>query len=394
MKDDDSDDDSDTGNNKPNDKPVSSTKTQGVRQNHHSGDEYDSGEEIERNKEDDDFIDGEDDLAHVLGEYDGDTQQFRDERPDEEDPKMLRRRGRAGQMEDEDDEGNFFDQTMKALKTSKRRGKVQLSPVELEQMAQELLYRMDTAFSNDLQTIAEGKPGLEKIKFLKTATSILSKVQFQPTLLDFNLLEILKKWIQPHDSTGKLPNVGIRTKLLNITKRLPIYKDHLKRSGFGKVIMILWKHPDETSENKDLCRELIERWSRSVFDKSLDYRKLAELEAEKKVDTGRNLDRHHTSNYDNKHGQTSQARRSNMLSHSSSTEVLASAAGVSSRVRIPQGIRMDFVHRPQPKEEARKSESSGTRSSSGQGSAGGESKKQKLARRMQVRTFDEQQLLF
>lgn len=37
----------------------------------------------------------------------------------------------------------------------------------------------------------------------------------------------------------------------------------------------------QTRENKDLCRDLIERWSRSVFNKTLDFSKLAELEAEK-----------------------------------------------------------------------------------------------------------------
>lgn len=37
----------------------------------------------------------------------------------------------------------------------------------------------------------------------------------------------------------------------------------------------------QTRSNKDLCRDLIERWSRSVFNKTLDFSKLAELEAEK-----------------------------------------------------------------------------------------------------------------
>lgn len=37
-------------------------------------DEYDSGEEVTRTKDDDDFIDGEDDLEDVLGEYDQEQQ--------------------------------------------------------------------------------------------------------------------------------------------------------------------------------------------------------------------------------------------------------------------------------------------------------------------------------
>ena len=38
------------------------------------GDEYDSGTEVVHTKEDDDFIDGDDDLADVLGEYDDEPQ--------------------------------------------------------------------------------------------------------------------------------------------------------------------------------------------------------------------------------------------------------------------------------------------------------------------------------
>ena len=39
-------------------------------------------------------------------------------------------------------------------------------------------------------------------------------------------------------------------------------------------------------ENKELCRQMIDRWSRSVFSKTLDYSKLAELEAEKREAKG------------------------------------------------------------------------------------------------------------
>lgn len=100
-----------------------------------------------------------------------------------------------------------------------------------------------------------------------------------------------------------------------------MYKDHLKRSGYGKVVMALWKHPQETEQNKIVCRELIERWSRNVFDKSMDYRKLAEYEMEKQA----NLP---------KRKEVTRKDESNVEQE---TTV---------RVQIPQPMKLDFTYRP------------------------------------------------
>ena len=318
------------------------------------GDAYDSEPDVTRTKEDEDFIDADDDLADVLGEYDNDKQEFNDERP-------------VGPDFEEEEEvkadSNFFDETLKEMKSGRRRKGLALSPQELEQLVQEILYRMDTAQSADETAISEGKPGLEKLKLLDTVVDTLSKVQLQSTLLDFNLLEVMRKWIQP-SASGHLPNVGIRTKLLKVTKRLPVYKDHLKRSGFGKIVMALYKHPDETPENSEVCRELIERWSRSVFDKSMDYKRLAEYEQEKEASYRK-----------------TPTRRSSTGTKSTPTAKQAlrgkNASGpvdLGIRVQIPTQMSMDFVHRPAPKFE-------------GEGKSNKlnpESRKGRLVKRMQV----------
>ena len=284
-----------------------------------SGDEYDSDQDILQTKDDEDFIDEDDDLADVLGEYSHDKQEFNDQRPagyDSEEDAIKKRR----------EEENFFDETLKNLKSGRKKRGLALSPQETEQLVQEILYRMDTAHNADEISITEGKPAIQKLKLLDTVVDVLSKVHLQSILLDFNLLEVMRKWVQPL-ANGSLPNVGIRTKLLNASRRLPIFKDHLKRSGYGKIVMALFKHPDETDENKQVCRELIERWSRSVFDKSMDYKRLAEYEQEA----------YHTKNQ----------RR---LSNSSSGRKAKNATAASSlRVQIPQAIQLDFVHRPGPK---------------------------------------------
>lgn len=332
-------------------------KTSGVKDGADVGDAYDSEPEVARTKDDDDFIDADDDLADVLGEYDNDKQEFADERPV----------GRDFEEEEEEEtktDSNFFDETLKELKSGRRRRGLSLSPQELEQLVQEILYRMDTAQTADENSISEGKPGLEKLKLLDTVVDTLSKVQLQSTLLDFNLLEVMRKWIQP-TANGHLPNVGIRTKLLRVTKRLPVYKDHLKRSGFGKIVMALYKHPDETQENKEVCRELIERWSRSVFDKSMDYKRLAEYQQEKEDASARKSSSRRTSTGSSRTPTVKQALRGKKAS---------GPVDLGIRVQIPTQLRMDFVHRPAPKFEG---ESKTTKLAT-------DSRKERLLKRMQV----------
>ncbi|RLN60545.1 hypothetical protein BBJ29_007162 [Phytophthora kernoviae] len=363
-----SDSDSDDDEDKPAKRPASPTvkRVKKERREDAGGsptrrreeDEYDSGEEAMATKEDDDFIDGDDDLADVLGEYDQDQQQFDDERPLDE-PELP-----TAQKLD------FFDETLKSLKTGRARSKVNLSPQEMEQITQEVLYRMDKAYADDLASIEQRRPALEKIKFMDSALHILRKLQFQPMLLDFDLLTIVKKWIQPLEN-GTLPNVGLRTKMLDMVSKMPVFKEHLKRSGLGKVVMILMKHPQETLENKELCRSLVERWSRSVFNKTLDFSKLAELEAEKAENAVyRRRERMRKQKKSKDRGHTSD-RGGNVFNpqRDSKQEVMGSE-----RAELPDQLHFDFLLRPQSKVDVNSMQSK---------KADPDSRKARLVKRMQ-----------
>ncbi|RHY17817.1 hypothetical protein DYB25_002707 [Aphanomyces astaci] len=162
-------------------------------------------------------------------------------------------------------------------------------------------------------------------------------------------------------------------------------KEHLKRSGFGKVIMILWKHPDESADNKEVCRQLIDRWSRNVFSKTLDFSKLGELEAEKREANGnamrsdRRYDHVKKQRFDATEGCHRQpargvesVRNRGFLNKSATN---ADATNGSDRVRLPEQIRIDFTMRPQPKVDASQMPST---------KMDPESKKARLLKRMQV----------
>ncbi|GMF65575.1 unnamed protein product [Phytophthora lilii] len=295
-----SDSESDEEEEKPAKRPASpptkrvkkSRDDDGGRKRRDGADEYDSGDEAVATKEDDDFIDGDDDLADVLGEYNEERQQFDDERPLDE-PEQT--------QEQKDD---FFDRTLKSLKTGRSRTKLNLSPQEMEQITQEVLYRMDKAYADDLASIAERRPALEKIKFVDSALHVLRKMQFQPMLLDFDLLTIVKKWIQPLED-GTLPNVGLRTKMLEMVSKMP------------------------------------------VFNKTLDFSKLAELEAEKaenEIYRRRERARKHKKA---KNKARSSDRGGNVFNARSSQSDVKH--DVSERAELPEQLHIDFLLRPQSK---------------------------------------------
>ncbi|RLO02496.1 hypothetical protein DYB28_003217 [Aphanomyces astaci] len=291
------------------------------------GDEYDSGDEVVRSNDDEAFIDEEDDLDGVLGEYNQDNQHFHDERPDEEDEEGGRYSRGGGHEED------YFEDTLKSMKPGRGRGKMKLSQQEIESLVQqEVLYKMDKAYNDDQVSMERKVPAFEKL------STLLRKVQLQLPMLDFNLLEV------------------------------SFDKEHLKRSGFGKVIMILWKHPDESADNKEVCRQLIDRWSRNVFSKTLDFSKLGELEAEKREANGNAMrsDRRQPARG------VESVRNRGFLNKSAPN---ADATNGSDRVRLPEQIRIDFTMRPQPKVDASQMPST---------KMDPESKKARLLKRMQV----------
>ena len=119
---------------------------------------------------------------------------------------------------------------------------------------------------------------MEKIKLLPTLVSDMARTDLTRSLLDLNFLTIVVRWIAPAKKTGALGNITLRRDLLTALAKMSgetgINNGDLKRSGLGRVIMGLFKHKDETKEMKKIEKNLIEQWSRPIFNKSGNYRDL------------------------------------------------------------------------------------------------------------------------
>jgi len=247
-----------------------------------SGDSYDSAD-FQRTREDDDFLDTTGEDADAVAELYAE-QNFDDERPDREGGKKKKKR----KMRYDDDEGGEGISTetgntepdnpiMAAVHRMKKKKREKKSFTDLEEEAKQLLGKMEWAADQDDAAIEERRPALNKLQLLSTVCDTLTRKDLQRVLLDFDLLKVCVRWVKPLPN-GQLGNVTVRQRLLqslaSMTGEGGITPDDLKSSGFGKVVMTLYKHKSETPTMKQQHKKMIEAWSRPIFQKSGNMRDL------------------------------------------------------------------------------------------------------------------------
>lgn len=260
-----------------------------------SGDTYDSGE-YQRTKEDNDFIDIDDDDPDAINELYAE-QHFDDERPDDEDDeeeggrkkkKAGPRRARGPDALSDDDKEDESNPIMMAVNKMKRKKRTQKKLSELEEEAKIFLNKMEAAAEDDEKAFEERRPATKKLSILPEVLDMLTRRDMMRLLLDFDVLNICKRWIKPLPSGG-LGNVTVRQRLLevifNMNGEHGIVSNDLKRSAFGKVVMSLYMHKSETPTMKRQLKTLIEQWSRPIFQKSGNMRDLEHVHASR-GDTG------------------------------------------------------------------------------------------------------------
>merc|ERR1712137_636908 len=97
-----------------------------------------------------------------------------------------------------------------------------------------------------------------------------------------HILDAIGEWIRPLPDNS-LPAYNIRNELLKILNDLPCEVSHLRTADIGKILKLLSKHPDETSDNRKICKEIIDRWLRTVVGRPVNnFRKPTDREDEEK----------------------------------------------------------------------------------------------------------------
>lgn len=157
-----------------------------------------------------------------------------------------------------------------------RKAKDEAQRQELMTVAVDLVARMQFAADQDAEARERGQVALAKLRMLPEVEQQLRHVELAPMALEHGLLPALTAWLRPCPD-GSLPNARLRTSLLGLCARLPIDtrddigRNHLKRSGLGKVVMFYKLH-DDTPAGRAAASALVDSWSRPIFELSAAYR--------------------------------------------------------------------------------------------------------------------------
>ncbi|XP_054810503.1 protein IWS1 homolog 1 [Prosopis cineraria] len=181
------------------------------------------------------------------------------------------------------EEGEEDDEIKELFKMGKKKKKSERSPAEIALLVENVMAELEVTAEEDAELNRQGKPAINKLKKLPLLTEVLSKKQLQQEFLDHGVLTLLKNWLEPLPD-GSLPNINIRTAILNILNDFPIdleqydRREQLKKSGLGKVIMFLSKSDEEISVNRKLAKELVDKWSRPIFNKSTRFEDMRNMD--------------------------------------------------------------------------------------------------------------------
>ncbi|CAA7389709.1 unnamed protein product [Spirodela intermedia] len=174
------------------------------------------------------------------------------------------------------EEGEEDEEINRLFKGGKKKKKTEKSPAELALVVEHLMAELEVTAEEDAELNRQSKPAINKLKKLPLLIEVLSKKNLQQEFLDHGVLTVLKNWLEPLPD-GSLPNMNIRSAILKILTDFPIdleqydRREQLKKSGLGKVIMFLSKSDEETTANRRLAKDLVDKWSRPIFNKSTRF---------------------------------------------------------------------------------------------------------------------------
>ncbi|KAJ2701154.1 Transcription factor iws1 [Coemansia sp. IMI 209128] len=177
-----------------------------------------------------------------------------------------------------------------ALKSgrARRRKRTDEDDANVDEMIVELRKRMREAAYRDIDDNKDRLPAIHKLSMLPDVIEELSKPPLYEALLDNNIVESIRLWLEPLDD-GSLPNLDIQNAMLDSLGKLPIRRDHLRESGIGKIILFMSKCPRITEQNRRVCEHFVQQWSRMVLRLSDDYRDRRVKGASAASDTQHNL---------------------------------------------------------------------------------------------------------
>ncbi|KAL9263007.1 IWS1 homolog 1-like protein [Drosera capensis] len=246
------------------------------------------------------------------------------------------------------EEGEEHDEIKELFSVGKKKKKSEKSAEEISFLVENLIAELDAAVETDAILNSQGRPAINKLKKLPLLNEALSKKQLQPEFLDHGILTTLKNWLEPLPD-GSLPNINIREAILKILTDFPIdleqhdRREQLKKSRLGRVVMFLSRSEEEITSNRKLAKELVDKWSRPIFNKSTRFEDMRNADEERAP-----YRRPPMKKQSNKSAGLRSGEDDLDLAEFSSDKKASQSKARQLTVR-PEAMPMDFVIRPQSK---------------------------------------------
>ncbi|CAE6431606.1 unnamed protein product, partial [Rhizoctonia solani] len=130
---------------------------------------------------------------------------------------------------------------------------------------------MYTAADRDIEANASKQPAVSKLKMLGEVMDTLQKSSLAQSVLDNNLLEGVRRWLEPLPDKS-LPALSIQNAFFEILPKLEIDTPVLKESGLGKIVLFYTKCKRVTPAIRRIADTLVANWSRPIVKRSASYR--------------------------------------------------------------------------------------------------------------------------
>ncbi|RDB25719.1 Transcription factor IWS1 [Hypsizygus marmoreus] len=161
-------------------------------------------------------------------------------------------------------------------KKAMRRGKKKANEEVLDSFADDEVARlreaMNAAADDDQRANVEKMPATGKLRLLPEAMETLQKASLAQSMIDNNLLEAVKRWLEPLPDRS-LPALNIQREFFAILRKMEFIDSAvLKESGLGRVVLFYTKCKRVTPDISRVARELVSTWSRPIIKRSASYR--------------------------------------------------------------------------------------------------------------------------
>ncbi|GJE88683.1 hypothetical protein PsYK624_047660 [Phanerochaete sordida] len=160
----------------------------------------------------------------------------------------------------------------KASRPRKRKNEDDVLDRAADEEVSRLRESMLMAAAEDEQANREKMPATSKLRLLPSVLETLRKSSLSQSIVDNNLLEGVRKWLEPLPDRS-LPALDIQREFFPLLKKMDfIDKDALKESKLGRVIVFYTKCKKASPDIQRMANELISQWSRPIIKRSASYR--------------------------------------------------------------------------------------------------------------------------